>query len=464
MSLKFATVAIERMGSAFKKSAALLTNSGALAIGTLTTAVLGFVYWWLAARLFPPEAIGRASGLLSLMGLVGLVGEAGLGTLLMGEIARHQSRGPGLVSAAASVAVVLAVGLASSYVVAARLIVSSGLISGWFEGAAFVFGCGLTALNAVVLQAFISNLRGGDRMREQVLFSTLKLVLIAAAAAAGWTSDEVILWTWVAGLLASWIGFDLMTRGGVRQLFGVPDFGLLHVLRYRVFEHYALDVTALAPGVVMPYVVVVLLSPTANAPFASVWMLVSMAALIPAGAATTLFPVARANPAQARHDIVVSLTVSLLFSLVCAGFILVCSREILALFNPVYPKIAGSSLQFLGLSLLGSALKFHACALARMADRMCQAARWFSIGGSLELCLAAVGARLAGLQGLVLGWTFAVSLEGICVALVFGFTTTRVPSRSPSPHGSASDREERARYLPSLVSAHPKSSPSRLQS
>ena len=105
--------AIVRVRRALQKSATLVMNSGALAIGTMAMSGLGFVYWWLAARLFPPEVIGNASALLSVMGLVGLLGEAGLGTLLIGEIVRHPGKERGLVAAAASVAVVLAVGLAS---------------------------------------------------------------------------------------------------------------------------------------------------------------------------------------------------------------------------------------------------------------------------------------------------------------------------------------------------------------
>ncbi|TIX45980.1 MAG: hypothetical protein E5V26_03040, partial [Mesorhizobium sp.] len=64
------------------------------------------------------------------------------------------------------------------------------------------------------------------------------------------------------------------------------------------------------------------------------------------------------------------MTASLLFSLVCAVIVFTYSQQILAVFNPAYPEIAGSSLRFLGFSLLGSTLKFHACTLARLGDRM----------------------------------------------------------------------------------------------
>jgi O-antigen/teichoic acid export membrane protein len=430
MPVDLAGTAILRVRQALQKSATLVMNSGALAIGTIATAGLGFVYWWLAARLFPPELIGKASALLSVMGLVGLLGEAGLGTLLMGEIVRHPGKAPGLAAAAASVGVALAVGLALSFVFGAHLISSTGLIDVWFEGVAFVLGCGLTALSMVADQAFVGNLRSTGRMIQQVLFSVFKLMLIVAAAAAGYASDAAILLTWVAGLLASWIGVDLVTRGGARRLVGAPEFHLLHTLRRKVFDHYALDVALQTPGVIMPYLVLVLLSPTTNAAFSSLWMLVSTASVIPAVMAMVLFPIVRASPKQSGHDILVSLTASLLFSLVCAAFVFTYSQEILALFNPAYPEIAGSSLRFLGFSLLGSTLKFHACTLARLGDAMRKASRWFAFGGLLELCFAVAGAKLDGLQGLVLGWTLAVSIEGACAALVLAFAT-KLDSAAP---------------------------------
>jgi O-antigen/teichoic acid export membrane protein len=438
MPVDLAGTAIVRVRRALQKSATLVMNSGALAIGTVVTAGLGFVYWWLAARLFPPEVIGNAFALLSVMGLVGLLGEAGLGTLLIGEIVRHPGKEPGLVAAAASVAVALAVGLALLFVFGeAHLISSSGLIEGWFEGVVFVLGCGLTVLSMVADQALVGNLRSTGRMVRQVLFSMFKLMLIAAVAAAGYASDAAILLTWVAGLLASWIGVDLVTRGGARRLVGTPDYHLLHTLRRKAFDHYTLDVILQAPGVIMPYLVLVLLSPTTNAAFVPLWMLVSMASLIPAAMATVLFPVVRASPKQSGHDILVSLTASLLFSLVCAAFVFTYSRGILALFNPAYPGIAGSDLRFLGFSLLGSTLKFHACTLARLGDAMRKASRWFALGGLLELCFAVAGAKLGGLQGLVLGWTLAVSIEGSCAALVSAFATKLDSAAGPVHEGPA---------------------------
>ncbi|MER8459708.1 hypothetical protein NKH89_31140 [Mesorhizobium sp. M0923] len=436
MPVDLAVTALIRVRRVLQKNATLATNSGALAIGTMAAAGLGFIYWWLAARLFPPEVIGKTSALLSVMGLVGLLGEAGLGTLLMGEIVRHPGKERGLVAAAASVGVALAAGFALLFVFGeAYFNSSSGPIDGWFGGVAFVLGCCLTVFSAVADQALVGNLRSTDRMIRQVLFSTFKLVLIAAAAAAGYASNAAILLTWVAGMLASWIGVDLLTRGGTRHLVGAPDFPLLSTLRRKVFDHYALDVALQAPAVIMPYLVLILLSPAINAAFVSLWMLVFMASIIPAAMATALFPVVRASPKRFRHNILLCLVASLLFSVVCAAFVFTYSQEVLAVFNPAYPEIAGSSLRFLGFSLLGSTLKFHACTLARLSNTMRKASRWFALGGILELCFVVAGAKLDGLQGLVLGWTLALSIEGAYAALILAFAM-----KLDSAAGRAHDR------------------------
>src|ERR1700730_6720585 len=70
------------------RHSAMLRNAAALSAGAGTTAVLGFVYWWFAARNFPAEAVGFAAAAVSMMNFLALVSELGMGTLLMGEVPR----------------------------------------------------------------------------------------------------------------------------------------------------------------------------------------------------------------------------------------------------------------------------------------------------------------------------------------------------------------------------------------
>src|SRR5262249_52411987 len=129
-----------RLFAALRKSATLLVNSGALVAGTLTTAAIGFVYWVIAARTFPPESIGRASALLAVIGLIGLIGDAGLGTLLIGEIPRNRDEAPRLVAAAVCVGGALMLIVSVLLVVGEACLVGGGLLDGGLESLLFVFG------------------------------------------------------------------------------------------------------------------------------------------------------------------------------------------------------------------------------------------------------------------------------------------------------------------------------------
>ncbi|MGO6900471.1 oligosaccharide flippase family protein, partial [Rhizobium ruizarguesonis] len=93
------SAAIAKVRSLLMNQAVLLLNAGMLGLGTLMTAILGFVYWWLAARSFSAEAVGLAAAAISLMNLLANLGEVGLGPFLMGEIGRQKRAGPFLTGA-----------------------------------------------------------------------------------------------------------------------------------------------------------------------------------------------------------------------------------------------------------------------------------------------------------------------------------------------------------------------------
>ncbi|MGH3801257.1 MAG: hypothetical protein ACRDTD_14190, partial [Pseudonocardiaceae bacterium] len=78
---------------------AILSNAGSLCGTSVATSLLGFGFWWLAARLFPPSAVGYGSAAVSTMTLLGTIGMLGLGTVLIGELARRPQGSSGLVSA-----------------------------------------------------------------------------------------------------------------------------------------------------------------------------------------------------------------------------------------------------------------------------------------------------------------------------------------------------------------------------
>src|SRR5437879_2829277 len=83
-----------------KTNSIMLVNAGSLVGTTAVTSVLGFIYWWLAARDFPPQVIGVASASVSAMMLLGSICMLGLGTLLITELPRQPDQVVSLISTA----------------------------------------------------------------------------------------------------------------------------------------------------------------------------------------------------------------------------------------------------------------------------------------------------------------------------------------------------------------------------
>jgi O-antigen/teichoic acid export membrane protein len=383
-------------------------NSGAVAVGTGVAALGGFCFWWLAARSFPPEVIGTASALISLMALGGLIGEGGLGTMLTGEVIRWPDRKPGLISAA------LLVSLALSLVGGGFILVLSELIapkSDKFDNFLLFIGFGLTGISIVTDQAFVGMLQSTFRMLHQFLFSILKLSFLVVAAI--WFYDETsILFSWIAALVVSQVLIELLMRRRGQSLLHQPDFELLYMLRRKTVDHYMLDLGVLVPITIMPYLVMILLSPARNAVFTVIWMVVSVASIVPGAMTIVLFPAIRATPNQYKNKMGFSLGLSLLFSIVFGLFIYFFSTEILTVFNPAYVELGSSHLRFLGFGLMGITIKYHVLTAARLNNYMRQASIWFCLAGIFELTCVAIGCHIGRLEGLSTSWTIAMLVEG----------------------------------------------------
>src|SRR5947209_14914379 len=82
-----------------RRHADLLSNSGSLMASSLVTSSLGFVFWWVAARVAPVETVGAAWAAVSALTLIGTAGMFGLGTLLIAELPRMGTGRGRLISA-----------------------------------------------------------------------------------------------------------------------------------------------------------------------------------------------------------------------------------------------------------------------------------------------------------------------------------------------------------------------------
>lgn len=419
-------LATPRIRSAVKRHAVLVRNSSSLAFGTIGSGVFGFVYWWLAARSFSPEAIGTASAFIALMQFIGLLGDCGIGTLLIGEIVLQKpEHRRGLISAAIIAVVSLSLAFGGVSLILTKL-ASDTLMTlnpSRIDYLWVFIGCGLTGFSVIVDKAFVGMLQTDFRTLRLLIFSVLKLGLIWLmiryfSTSPLLSSDTAILINWVVTMGISFVLVELLMRWCRQSLIHPPDFKMLHTLRLKAAHHYMLDLSIQAPLVIMPYLVAVLLSPASNAVFAVTWMMIMVSSVVPSSLASVLFPVIQAAPEQYRDKMTFSIGVSVLFSFAFGVFIYMYSVEILTIFNPAYAAIGDSHLRFLGFGILGDALKVHVCAAARLNNRMRETSLWIGISSIVELTSACVGSWVGGLEGLSNGLAGAMVIGGIAMFLL----------------------------------------------
>jgi O-antigen/teichoic acid export membrane protein len=440
-----------------KATTTIVINAGSLIATSAVTSGLGFAFWWLAARMFSPEAVGFASATISTMLLLGSIAVLGFGTLLIGELPRQQGKESSLISAAVIVVGGVGICLGVFYAIVAPHISTAFQVLGENINsiALFAVGVSLTAITLVLDQAFIGLLRGELQFWRNVLFSGAKLVALFAASL--WLSHVTglaIYATWAIGT-----GFSLVALGGFALLKGAkpgsihsPQWGWLHKLGPEALKHHALNLSLEAPTLILPVLVTVMLSATVTAWFFVAWNLSGVANTISTALATTLFAVSSAQPATLARKL--RLTLGLAFvACVLTNFVLLFgARQVLGLFGHSYSEQAAWSLRILSIESFPFIIKNHYIALSRIRGQVGRIIPITIATCCLELGSAAMGAHFGGLNGLSLGWFVAMCIEALFMSRAI-YYAARFVKLSPQDTTGALDAIAPASIPPLPVDA-----------
>jgi len=394
----------------------MLINAGSLVGTTAVTSALGFGYWWFAAHHFPTEVVGLASALISAMTLLGNFCILGLGTLLIGELSRQPGRKASLISGA-----LLLVGVVGGCVAPIFALVASSLSvnfqmfkGGFVDIIFFAVGVSLTAVTLVLDQAAIGLMRGGLQFWRNTIFAAIKLVaLIMVSLWFSHITGMTIYVTWAIGNALSLVvlaGFIFLQKGALRRNY-LPQWGILRKLRAAALQHHLLNLALQAPALILPIQVTILLSATANAWFYISWMISGFFLVLPYALTTALYAASSAQPTMLAQRIRFTLALAVVTNGVAVGLLLLGANLILTLFGHTYAEQAALCLRILSIAAFPLIIKDHYISICRVQKRLAYALLLVSAGVIVELCAAALGARLDGLTGLSLAWVIAVCIE-----------------------------------------------------
>jgi O-antigen/teichoic acid export membrane protein len=401
-----------------KTNIVMLVNAGSLISTTAVTSVLGFAFWWVAARWFSPEAVGLGSATISAMGLLGTISTLGLGTLLIGELPRRPGEEGPLISASLIVAGGVGGCAGIVFALVAPFVATDFQvfrISG-VDILLFAAGVSLTTIALVLDYALIGLLRGGLQLWRNTFFAVAKLAALFVVSL--WLSQKVgltIYTTWLVGnalSLALLTMFVVLKRGWSRRSY-LPQWRLLRKLGSVALQHHIFNLLILSPTWILPVLVTILLSARVNAWFYVSFMYASFIFAVSNALTIVLYAMSSAHPAVLAHKARLTLGLGAVIVILANCVFQFATGRVLGVFGHIYAEQAAWSLHILALGTLPYLIRSHYVAICRVQGRILYALLPMAAGTLLELSAATLGARLGGLSGLSLGWVAALCAEAV---------------------------------------------------
>ncbi|MCS6800892.1 MAG: MATE family efflux transporter [Chloroflexota bacterium] len=430
---------VARTRAAFSSTAnrAVLRTAFSMVGTTAITSLLGFAFWTVAARSFLPAEVGIAATAVSAMTLLANIGMVGLGTMLIAELPRQPGREPALIASAAVAAGIVAFALGSLAGAAAGVFVADlqMLATSLPLNLLFSLGVAVTAMTLVLDQAFLGLLLGSVQVWRNTIFSLAKLLFVPLAGSLLPGANGMTIYAlWLAGNLVSvgYVAAVLVRRFPSARLLAWPSLGWVWRSRSGAFDHNTLNLSLQLWYYLLPLVATALISAEAAAYFYIAIMIANFVSMPPFALTMGIFAVGARTPQligqRTRFTIPLAAALGGAANLV----LLVAAEPLLTLFGPGYADGALPSLRILALGVFPLIVKDHYVAICRVEGRVREAARVMVIGGAGEIALAALGALLAGLPGVALGWLSAVTLEAIFTAPIVLRAVTQARS-APQP-------------------------------
>ena len=391
---------------------AVIRNATSLVGATLTTAGLGAAYWAIAARVFTPAELGAGAAALSTLMLVGQISTVGLGTVLMGELAHHRSaERPMIYTGVGVAAAVGAIVGAIAILLAARFVPElAGFATPLFI-ALFASGAAATAAGLVLDQALLGLLRGGLQLLRNTVASLAKLGalgLIAVGLVAGRTGT-MLLATWVLGTVIS-LGLLAVVHRIARVDADAGPFRLPRGMPSLAVRHHLLNLSILAPGLLLPLVVTLVTSAEANAYFYIAYLIAGFGWAGPTALATALY----ASGSRAVGSFVSRIRMAFWLSLAGAValnlFMLFGAEALLSVFGSAYADRAALLLRLFSLGIVPVTINSLYVAITRIERRFVQGTVLMMIGMVIEFAFVIAGGELGGIDGVGYGWLVGYSL------------------------------------------------------
>jgi len=406
----------------------LYSNAFYLIAGNGLGAVLGFVFWAVAARFYSTADVGLMSAAISAVVLLDSLSTLGLGTALIRFLPRDDQKAARLINFSLSLVFVTAA------VSAVIFLLGTGV---WSPGLSpfrrdagrflvFTLLAAFTAMTVIADGVFIARRRASFAMGRGLLMNGLKLLLVLAFAVTARAYGIFTAWgiAQIVALLLGLLFFLPRLVSGFRPVPNIEWRGKSEIVRYSLVNNVS-SILAGLPGLLLPVVLLDHLGAEATAFFFIAWQIMSALASVPLSISTSLF----AEGCHDEKDLVsnawrgLRLALAILTPVVIA--LLLFSAPLLRILGAGYSGHSTRLLQVLSLSLFPGAVNQVYFAVLRVHKRL----RVLTIlNGVIAVVALAVAYLLMpglGAMGACIGWVTAQVLVALLVLVRYLYVRFR---------------------------------------
>jgi len=413
----------ERIGISPEGRASLAMTLSALALvaAKVGTMGFGFLAWIVAARLYPANEVGLASGAVSAVTLCAQIALVGVGSAVITLLPSHIDRPARLLDTSVSVLTLTAAAAALAFILFAGSVLHELRVVAADPFYALLFvALAITGTLGVLFDQVSTARRRGDQALIRAVAAgvvTLLAVLIIARSLGGGSSRDIFA-AWVLGGLVTWsIGLVMIRRAvsGYRYR-PILARSLAMELSRVGLPNYFLTLTERAPGFVLPIVVTELLSPADNAHWYAAWMMAWVAFVIPIQVGMTSFAEIAREPTRAGRIIGHGIRTSLAVGIAGAFATAVLAGPLLGLLGSGYSAAGAFPLRILVIGIVPLTFVQAYFSYCRARRRLGEALALGTANSVASIAAPAVAGVAGGLVAMAIAWLGIQAISAIVAA------------------------------------------------
>ncbi len=400
----------------------LFKNAYIMIAGTSANSIIGFIFWIVAARLFPTDAVGLTSAIISSVGILAIFSELGLGITIIRFLSNAGKDSNDLLNTCLTLS-----GLAS---IVFSFIFISGL-SFWSPALqilqrdqafllAFVISVVTTTLQTPVLNTFIAMRDTKYIFISNLVFGLFKIPLailfaILLNSAFSLFISSVLAQTFA---LAISIGYFLPKVISGYCLFPMVKMEVVkESWHYSISNYISRGLIQITPKI-LPLMIINTLSPEMNAYFFIAWSIASFLWLIPTSISNSLFAEGSYDEKSLKENSQKSLKLMILLLLPLILLIWITADKFLLLFGQDYSDNGALLLRIIMLSSIPYGINYFYISIARVSKNSANIIKITIATTVLSLAFCYLMLHKIGLIGIGFGYLAAQSIISSVVLFI----------------------------------------------